>query len=665
MNHAIRLTEDSWYLGASDRRLALFENAYPVARGVSYNAYLLMDEKTALMDTVDRAVAGVFFESLEATLQGRGLDYVVVSHMEPDHAATLCELLERHPETTAVMTAQAMKLVGQFFGAEWTHRCRAVADGETLRLGAHTLRFIAAPMVHWPEVMFSYDELDRTLYSADAFGTFGALGGNLYADELEFERDWLPDMRRYYANIVGKYGAQVQAVLKKAAALPIARICPLHGPIWRKNLRWLLDKHDRWSRWEPEENAVMVVYGSIYGGTQQAAEVMAAELARLGVRNVALYDVSTVHSSVLVGEAFRTKAWALLSATYNGGLFTPMEQLLRELELHGMRGRTVALVENGSWGPMAGKRMQESLGAMRDMRVLEPVVTLRSRPEESQREALHGLAAQLAEALKETPKQAAEIDPTALFSLSYGLYVLTAREGDKDNGCIVNTASQVADNPNRLMISVNKHNLTHDMVLNTGVFNLCVLNQETTMDEIRRFGFASGRDTDKWEGCESARSQNGVRYPIKAVSTVLGARVLESRDVGSHTMFICELTETIKLSSVPAVTYAEYHSRIKPKPEKKPKKGYICKICGYVYEGDPLPADFICPLCKHGAEAFEPIEIKDEPQKQTTKEEKGMKYVCDVCGYVYDGDTPFEQLPDDWTCPLCGVDKSQFSKAEE
>ena len=390
------ITSDLLLLGGSDRRLALFENVFPIPRGVSYNAYLLLDEKTVLLDTVDSAVSTRFFENLEHVLQGRPLDYVVVNHMEPDHCATLGEVLRRYPAAQVVATAKAVSMIGQFFENDVSGRCLSVKEGDTLSTGRHCLHFAAAPMVHWPEVMVTYDAADHILFSADAFGTFGALSGNIFADEVNFETEWLADARRYYTNIVGKYGAQVQALLKKAAGLEIQMLCPLHGPIWRKNIEWFVEKYQRWSTYTPEDRTAAIFCGSIYGNTENAAEILAARLAEKGVTGIAFYDVSHTHVSELVAEAFRCSHLVFASATYNAEIYTPMDNFLRDLKSHGLRNRTVGLVENGSWAAQAGRQMSDLLASMKDMQVLEGTVTLKSSPKAEQRAGLEALADALA-----------------------------------------------------------------------------------------------------------------------------------------------------------------------------------------------------------------------------------------------------------------------------
>ena len=387
-----KLTDDIYWLGASDRRLAMFENAFPIPRGISYNSYLIKDEKTVLLDTEDKAVSGRFFENLEFLLDGSPLDYAVIDHMEPDHCATLGELVLRYPEVKLVVNTKTLALIKQFFNFDADSRAVIVGEGDTLCVGKHTLRFMMAPMVHWPEVMVSYDVCAKVLFSADAFGTFGALGGNIFADELDFETEWLPDARRYYSNIVGKYGLQVQSLLKKACALEICMICPLHGPVWRKNLDWYVDKYQKWAAWEPEEKGVVIPYGSIYGNTANAAEILAMRLAEKGVRNIQMYDVSSTHPSYIVSECFRYSHIVFASATYNMGIFSGMETLLIALKAHALQNRTVAFIENGSWAPQSGKLMAEMVSCMKNMTFVDPAVSFKSSVKPAQRAELEALA---------------------------------------------------------------------------------------------------------------------------------------------------------------------------------------------------------------------------------------------------------------------------------
>ena len=404
------VTDDIIYVGVSDRRIELFENVYPIPRGVAYNSYVILDEKTVLVDTVDRSVTGQFFENITAVLAGRKLDYLIVNHMEPDHSSAISEVLVRYPEAKVVCTKMAATILNQFFACDISGRSVIVGEGDTLKTGRHTLAFVMAPMVHWPEVMMTYDTVSGALFSADAFGSFGALNGNLFADEVDFPRDWLPDARRYYCNIVGKYGKQVQDVLAKAGTVDIKMLCPTHGPVWRENLGWILDKYNLWSSYTPESKAVMVVYGSVYGGTESAANAVAAKISQSGVADVAVYDVSKTHVSELIAEAFRCSHIVLASITYNMGIFTPMKNFLLDLEAHNLQKRVFAFVENGSWSPVSGKLMREIVDRLKDCSVAGKTVTVKSSPSVKDSAALEELAGAVSASVKggsESPKAAA------------------------------------------------------------------------------------------------------------------------------------------------------------------------------------------------------------------------------------------------------------------
>ena len=600
---------DLYWVGANDRRLALFENVYPISRGVSYNSYVLLDEKTVLLDTVDKSVSDQFFENVAHVLNGRRLDYLIVNHMEPDHCGTIEQLVLRYPEVKIVCNAKTVQMIKQFFTFDIDSRAVLVKEMDTLRTGRHTLAFVMAPMVHWPEAMVTYDATDKVLFSADAFGTFGAINGNLFADEVNFETEYLDDARRYYTNIVGKYGTQVQTLLRKAATIDIQTICPLHGPVWRKNIGWFIDKYVKWSTYTPEENAVMIAYASVYGNTANIADILASKLADAGVRNVKVYDVSNTHPSVIVAEAFRCSHLVFASTTYNAGIFVTMETLLHDIVAHNLQNRTVALIENGTWAPTAGGLMRKLLSGLRNIDILEDSLTVRSSLKENQLESLDRMAAAIAASVKpEAPvvQNEKQIEPNAMFKLSYGLFVLTAKD-ERDGGCIINAVNQITDSPKRISIAVNKANATHDTIARTGAFNLSVLTTETQFPLIQRFGFQSSRDADKFADYDFvARSENGLTYVTESSNAFISAKVVQALDYGTHTVFIADVTEAKVLSDAPSLTYAYYFEHVKPKPAAlSEQKGWICKICGYIYEGDDLPADFICPLCKHGAEDFE------------------------------------------------------------
>lgn len=396
MYNVRKVTEDIVWVGASDRRLALFENIFPIPRGVSYNSYVLLDEKTVLLDTVDASVAGQFFENLEHVLDGRKLDYLIVNHMEPDHCAMIGDLVRRYPEVQVVGNTKTFGMIKQFFGTDFVERAVTVKEGDTLATGAHTLHFVMAPMVHWPEVMVTYDEKDKVLFAADGFGTFGALNGNIFADEVDFDRDWLDDARRYYTNIVGKYGASVQALLKKASGLEIAVICPLHGPIWRENLGYILEKYQKWSTYEAEDQAVVILYATMYGNTASAADALAGRLAAKGVKKIAVYDVSNTHVSELISEIFRASHVVFAAPTYNGGIYPVMENLLADMKALAVQNKTVALMENGTWAPTTAKQMREKLAELKNVTILDTQITIKSAMAPEQEGQLEALADALA-----------------------------------------------------------------------------------------------------------------------------------------------------------------------------------------------------------------------------------------------------------------------------
>jgi len=610
-----KIKEDLFWVGANDRRLAMFEGVYSVAGGVSYNAYLLLDEKTVLFDTSDKAVHHRFLENVEFALTGRKLDYLVVQHMEPDHSASLKELIDKYPGVKIVCNAKTLTFIKQFFDLDYNFDKDTIVvnENDTLNTGRHTLHFLMAPMVHWPEVMVTYDETDKILFSADAFGTFGALNGALFADEIDFEKDYLNEYRRYYTNIVGKYGDQVQALLKKASSLSIEMICPLHGFVWRGNLSSIINKYALWSCYQPEEKGVMIAYASVYGNTENAAEILSCSLREKGIKTV-MFDVSVTHASEIIAAAFRWSHLVFASTTYNAGIFITMEDLINDLVSHNIQNRTVAIIENGSWAATSGNLIREKLGKCKNITILEKTLSLKSSLKKDQLSEIEAIADAIAADFPSPSISAkddikpASIDPNAMFKFSYGLFVLTAKDGDKDNGCIINTAIQVTVSPLRILIAVNKTNYTHDMILKTGAFNISILDETAPFRIFQQFGFSSGKDTDKFKDCAyKDRAANGIRYVGEHTNCMIAGKVTASYDYGTHTIFVADVTQSIVLSNERSVTYQYYFDNIKPKPQpqKETKKGYICKICGYFHEGE-LPADFICPLCKHGAADFEP-----------------------------------------------------------
>ena len=618
--HCIKkINGDLFWVGVNDRRLAMFEGVYSVANGVSYNSYLLSDEKTVLFDTVDKAVMQRFFENISFALGGRKLDFIIVQHMEPDHCSCLGELIIRFPDLKIVCNSKSLELIKQFFDLDINYEKNiiVVKENDTLNTGKHTLNFIMAPMVHWPEVMVTYDSADGILFSADAFGTFGALNGALFADEVDINKDYIDEFRRYYANIVGKYGDQVQSLLQKASQVNVNMICPLHGFIWRNNFSYIIDKYMLWSSYAPEEKGVMIAYASVYGNTENAAEILSCRLRDSGIKTV-MFDVSVTPASFIIAACFKWSHLVFASTTYNAGIFITMEDLINDLVSHNIQNRTVAIIENGSWASASGNLIREKLDKCKNIKILNETLSLKSSLKKEQLPEIEAITKAIAAdytgnitSISSPSKEAitASIDPGAMFKLTYGLFVLTAKDGDKDNGCIINTAMQITASPLRIVIAVNKANFTHDMIAKTKSFNISILSETAPFSIFQQFGFSSGKDTDKFkESNYNSRAANGIRYISEHVNCVISADVIDSIDYGTHTLFTADVSQSFILSDEKSVTYQYYFDNIKPKPQKpkEAKKGYVCKICGYVHEGE-LPEGFVCPLCKHGAEDFEPI----------------------------------------------------------
>lgn len=662
-----KVLDDLIWVGADDRRVACFEGVYGVPDGVSYNSYLLLDEKTVLFDTVDKAVAGTFFENVAYALGGRKLDYLVISHMEPDHAATIESLVIRYPEARIICNAKIQTMLGQFFSYDMSGRIDLVKEGDTLSTGKHCFTFVMAPMVHWPEVMLSYDTVDGILFSADAFGTFGALNGRLFADETDFMGEHLDEARRYYTNIVGKYGAQVQAVLKKAAGLTLNYVCPLHGFVWRKHFGDFLEKYLLWSSYTPEEKSVMLAYASVYGHTENAANILATKLVERGVK-VRMFDTSVTPASYIVSNAFRCSHLVFAATTYNAGVFVTMENLLHDIANHNLQGRKVAIIENGSWAPTSGKLMREMLSGVKGTQFIGEGISLRSALAENQLSEMDALADAIAADICPAPVAAAEptsaqsaieaVDNQVFNRFSYGVEVLTTRVDGKDYGCIINTAGQVAAcDPKKITISVIKKNNTCDMVMKAGKFNISILTQDAPYSLFQHFGFQSGRDVDKFaDSPYTERMSNGIRYIPQYTNAVLSCEIIDRKDVETQVLYIANVVEAKLLSEAPSCTYGYYHAHIKPKKNPAPEQGegYVCKVCGYFHEGTELPDDFTCPLCKHGKEDFEHV--------VPAAVEKRKGYVCAVCGHF----EPCEgELPEDYVCPLCHHGREDFEPAEQ
>ncbi len=595
----MNITKDIKYIGVNDHEVDLFEGQYRVPNGMAYNSYVIMDKKIAVMDTVDAAFAHEWLDNLAEALGERSPDFLIVQHMEPDHSANIANFLRAYPETTVVANAKAFAMIDAFFGEGLCKNKLTVENGESLSLGEHTLTFVFAPMVHWPEVMVTYDSRDKVLFSADGFGKFGA---------LDAEEPWADEARRYYIGIVGKYGAQVQALLKKAGTLDIDIICPLHGPVLSDNLSYYIDLYNTWSSYSVETEGVCIAYTSVYGNTKKAALLLADELRVGGCPNVAVHDLARADMSAAVADAFRYGKLVLATTTYNAEIFPFMREFINHLTERGFKNRTVGLIENGSWAPLAAKIMRGMLEGCKNITWLDGVVTVKSAMTEANREEIGKMAGELCrEYTALSPATANKNDMSALFRIGYGLYVVTSNDGKHDNGLIVNTVTQVSDNPNRIAVNINKANYSYHVIKRTGIMNVNCLSTEAPFKVFEQFGFRSGRNVNKFEGCTPARADNGLVILTHYINAAFSLKVEDYVDLGSHGMFICSVTEARVMSDKPTMTYDYYHKNVKPKPETAGKKGYVCKVCGYVYEGEELPADYICPLCKHGAADFEPI----------------------------------------------------------
>ena len=594
------ITNDIRYIGVNDHQIDLFEGQYDVPNGMAYNSYVIMDEKIAVMDTVDRNFTHEWLDNLAGALGGRKPDYLVVQHMEPDHSANIANFMKMYPEAVLVSSAKAFQMMQNFFGTDFADRRIVVKEKDTLELGKHTLNFVGAPMVHWPEVLMTYDSADKVLFSADGFGKFGA---------LDVEEDWACEARRYYFGIVGKYGAQVQAVLKKAAGLDIQIICPLHGPVLTENLGYYIGLYDTWSSYGTETEGIAVFYTSVYGNTKRAAEMLADQLKANGCPKVALNDLAREDMAECVEDAFRYGRIVLATTTYNAEIFPFMRTFIEELTERNFSNRTVGFIENGSWAPQAEKVMKKMLEGCKNLTFAEHTVHIKSALNEESTAQITALAAELCkDYMAQQDDKADKNDLSALFRIGYGLYVVTSNDGTKDNGLIVNTVTQVTNTPNRIAVTINKENYSHHVIKQTGIMNVNCLSTEAPFKVFENFGFRSGRNTDKFADCTPIRTDNGLVMLPHYINAMMSLKVVQYVDLGTHGMFICDVTEARVLSDLPTMTYTYYQEKVKPKPQTEGKKGWVCTICGYIYEGEELPADYICPLCKHGAADFEPIE---------------------------------------------------------
>ncbi len=595
----MQITNDIYYIGVNDHRVDLFEGQYRVPNGMSYNSYAILDEKIAIMDTVDANFTHEWLDHIQNVLGDRKPDYLIIQHMEPDHSANIVNFIKAYPDVCIVSSAKAFAMMKNFFGNDFSDNRLVVGEGDTLSLGRHQLTFVTAPMVHWPEVIVTYDATDKLLFSADGFGKFGA---------LDREEPWADEARRYYIGIVGKYGAQVQNLLKKASGLEIEIICPLHGPILKENLGYYLGKYNTWSSYQPEDDGIVLAYTSVYGNTKKAVLLLAEKLKAKGCPNVILHDLARCDMAQAVADAFRYSKLVLAATTYNADIFPFMREFINHLTERNFSNRTVALIENGSWAPLAAKVMQKMLESSKNLSFTENSVKLLSSLNEESSEKIEALANELCmEYLARQDETANKNDLSALFRIGYGLYLVTSHDGKKDNGLIVNTVTQVTNTPNRVAVTINKENYSHHIIPQTGKMNVNCLTVDTPFSLFETFGFQSGRNVDKFQNCDPLRSDNGLIFLKKYIAAFLSLQVEEYVDLGTHGMFLCSITEARVLSEKETLSYQYYQDHIKPKPETEGKKGYVCKVCGYVYEGDPLPDDFICPLCKHGAADFEKI----------------------------------------------------------
>ena len=595
----MKITNTIKYVGVNDHKVDLFEGQYPVANGMAYNSYVILDEKIAVMDTVDANFTHEWLDNLEQVLDGRKPDYLIVQHMEPDHAANVANFLKVYPDTTVVANVKTFQMIYNFFGLTLEGQKLEVTNGGTLSLGHHQLTFVFAPMVHWPEVMVTYDSTDKVLFSADGFGKFGA---------LDVEEDWDDEARRYFIGIVGKYGAQVQSLLKVAATLDIQIICPLHGPVLSEDLGHYIGLYDTWSSYTPEEEGIVIAYTSVYGHTKKAVDLLADKLRSKGCPKVVVYDLARDDMSLALSDAFRYSKLILATTTYNASIYPFMHDYISHLVEHNFQNRTVGLIENGSWAPLAAKVMREMMAKCKKINWLDTTVKILSAINQENQDQLESMADELCkEYIAQNDTLANKNDLTALFRIGYGLYVVTSNDGKKDNGLIVNTVIQLTDTPNRVAVNINKANYSHHVIKQTGVLNVNCLSTEAPFSVFQQFGFQTGRSVDKFAGQTVHRSDNGLVFLDKYINAFMSLKVEDYVDLGTHGMFICSVTEARVMSNQETMTYTYYQNNVKPKPETEGKKGFVCKVCGYIYEGDELPEDYICPLCKHGAADFEPI----------------------------------------------------------
>ena len=608
---SMQITNDIKYIGVNDHKIDLFEGQYVVPEGMAYNSYVILDQKIAVMDTVDRNFKNEWLSKLEMTLGERKPDYLVVQHMEPDHSANIKNFMDLYPNAKIVSSAKAFVMMKNFFGTDFADRQIVIKEGDTLELGKHVLNFVAAPMVHWPEVMVTYDSTDKVLFSADGFGKFGAVDNGISSfikKAAGVEDDWACEARRYYIGIVGKYGAQVQNLLKKAANLDIQIICPLHGPVLTENLGYYIGLYNTWSSYSTETDGIMIAYTSVYGNTKKAVMKLADMLKSKGCPKVVVNDLAREDMAECVEDAFRYGRIVLATTTYNAEIFPFMREFINHLTERNFQNKTIGLIENGSWAPLAAKTMRKMLEGCKNITFTDNTVKIMSALNDESTAQLEALADELCkDYMAQNADTANKNDLTALFNIGYGLYVVTSNDGKKDNGLIVNTVTQVTNSPNRIAVCINKQNYSHHVIQETGKMNVNCLSVDAPFSVFENFGFRSGRNTDKFKDCQPLKSDNGLVFLPHYINSFMSLKVEQYVDLDTHGMFICEVTEARVLSDKETMTYTYYQNNVKPKPETDGKKGWVCKVCGYIYEGEDLPEDFICPLCKHGVADFEPI----------------------------------------------------------
>lgn len=591
----MNITKDIKYIGVNDHQIDLFEGQYKVPNGMSYNSYIIMDEKIAVFDTVDKNFTHEWLDNISKVLNNRKPDYLIIQHMEPDHSANIANFLKIYPDTIVVANKKTFTMIGNFFNSDIYKYSKVVEDGEALVLGKHKLMFVFAPMVHWPEVMVTYDETDKVLFSADGFGKFGS---------LDIEEAWADEARRYYIGIVGKYGMQVQNLLKKASKLQIDMICPLHGPVLKENLGYYLDLYNTWSSYSVEKEGICIAYTSVYGATKKAVELLKDKLIIEGAKEIVIHDLARDDMSVCVADAFKYGKLILATTTYNADIFPFMKEFINHLTERNFQNRTVGFIENGSWAPLAKKTMQAMLANSKQITYLEHNVSIMSSIKPNNKEEIELMAKELC---KDYVVHLNKNDMNALFKIGYGLYVVTSNDGKQNNGLIVNTVTQVSDNPNRIAVNINKANYSYHVIKQTGILNVNCLTVDAPFKVFENFGFQSGRNTDKFVNYPYILSDNGLPILTNYINASISLKVENYIDLDSHGMFICSVTEARVMNNKETMTYEYYQKNVKPKPDTDGKKGFVCKVCGYVYEGDVLPDDYICPLCKHGASDFEPI----------------------------------------------------------